>query len=259
MTQLSTLDVSNAELIAQMLGKISGGRVLDVCTGKGRFISLLMKTLKDYTEFVGVDISIQDLEAAQENLQKQPVQLLKMRAEKLAFEQGEFDTVCIANSLHHLIDVPTVLGEMKRVLRPGGWFIVKEMYQGGNQSEAQLTEILEHHWTAKIDRASGIFHNETLTCQQIQEYLEYLGLWTITIFDTSWSVKCLFCSSKTDCENPKSQKVLEMFFDGIDENLERLKEIEGGKSFWAEGNQLKERAKQVGVSNASSLFIIGRK
>jgi ubiquinone/menaquinone biosynthesis C-methylase UbiE len=42
------LAVSNAVAIAETLKSISGGRVLDVATGGGEFVSLLMKILKNY-------------------------------------------------------------------------------------------------------------------------------------------------------------------------------------------------------------------
>ena len=41
----------------QILGNISGGKVLDVATSDGSFIKILQKSLKDYIEIVGVDTS----------------------------------------------------------------------------------------------------------------------------------------------------------------------------------------------------------
>ena len=38
-----------------ILGHISGGRVLDVATGSGGFIHFLLDGLKDYIEILGVD------------------------------------------------------------------------------------------------------------------------------------------------------------------------------------------------------------
>ena len=170
LSELPRLEASGAREIARCLSVITGGKVLDVCTGKGAFIETLMKTLNSFDSFVGVDIDQDDLTKARERFMGQPVQFLMMDATNLQFDDASFDTVCIANSLHHLDDIPRVLAEMNRVLKPGGHFIVEEMYQDGEQSEAQRTDILEHHWTAKIDRLQGISHKETLTTALLNSY-----------------------------------------------------------------------------------------
>ena len=46
---------SNAGKIAEKLGAISAGKVLDVATERGGFIYTLIKTLKAYDSFVGID------------------------------------------------------------------------------------------------------------------------------------------------------------------------------------------------------------
>ena len=44
------------------LKEIAGGKVLDVATGTGQFIQLLMQALKDYDEFLGIDVHDRSLE-----------------------------------------------------------------------------------------------------------------------------------------------------------------------------------------------------
>jgi methylase of polypeptide subunit release factors len=58
------LAASGAVKILSKLGSISGGKVLDVATGSGDFVDTLMKALKDYDCFVGIDISAKDLESS---------------------------------------------------------------------------------------------------------------------------------------------------------------------------------------------------
>jgi len=257
--RLPLLDESRAREIAQRLGAISGGRVLDVCTGSGDFISTLLRTLKDYERFVGVDWSKQGLKKAAKQFRGRPVQLLQMDAENLAFEAGAFDTVCIAYSLHHLGNPAGVLAEMKRVLRPGGHFILKENFQGGAQTKAQITDTLRHHWTARIDRAFGEIHNETLTCAQIAALLRQLALAELTLVESSRDVKCLWCSRRFDCENPRSRKLANEFVREIQKDLKRLKALAAADQLRAEGEALRARARETGISDASSLVAIGEK
>ena len=113
---------SNAGKIAQKLGTVSAGRVLDVATGRGGFIDTLMKTLKAYDSFVGIDYcpsneSKKDMESAKKRFEGKPVQFLQMNAENLEFEDESFDTVSISHSLHHLANIDRVMTEMKRVLK----------------------------------------------------------------------------------------------------------------------------------------------
>jgi SAM-dependent methyltransferase len=231
--------------------------VLDVCTGAGDFISTLLRTLKDYESFVGLDWSKQDLKRAAKKFENRPVQLLQMDAENLACKTGIFDTVSIAYSLHHLANPAIVLAEMKRVLRPGGHFILKENFQGGAQTEAQITDTLAHHWKAKIDRALGEIQNETLTRAQITALLRQLALTKLTIVESSRDVNCLTCPRRFDCENPRSRKLVNEFIREIEKDLKRLKTLEAPEELRAEGEALKARARETGVSDASTLVVIG--
>ncbi|MFX1566670.1 MAG: class I SAM-dependent methyltransferase [Promethearchaeota archaeon] len=259
MKELPSLETSGAREIAYHLKTISGGDVLDVATGKGDFIETLMKTLKAYSRFVGIDINQDDLAKAREKFQNHAVRFLEMDATHLDFEDESFDTVSIANSLHHLDDVSTVLAEMKRILKPGGHYIVEEMYQDGEQSEAQCTDILEHHWTAKIDRIQGLTHHETLTRQAIATELEALNFPNLVMLESSWRVKCLFCGDRFVCEDPKSESIIASFIKGVDKTLQSLEPHQQTTELVAEAEQLKARAKETGVANASNVFAIGIK
>ena len=110
--------------IRDRLSTISGGRVLDVGTQHGDFITTLMKTMKDYDSFAGIDISEDDLEKARKAVKDDSVSFELMNGEELTFDDESFDTVCLSFSIHHLENVSTVLGEMVRVLKPGGHLII---------------------------------------------------------------------------------------------------------------------------------------
>jgi len=257
--ELPGLMASGAKEIADRLAEIKGGRVLDVCTGKGKFIETLMKTLQTYDKFVGVDIDTNDLTAAREKLPDDVTQFIEMDAEYLEFVDASFDTVAIAFSLHHLSNVSKVLAEMKRVLKPGGHFIVEEMYQDGEQSEAQRTGILEHHWTAKVDRLLGIHHNETMTQKQILLALDVLQFSKLEVMYCSRNVQCLFCPDRFDCEDPKSESIITGFIKGVDKTLQQLTPENRPPDIVAEAEQLKAIVQETGYADASLIFAVGRK
>jgi len=258
---------SNAGRIAQRLGAISAGRVLDVGTGSGGFISTLIKTLKAYDSFVGIDYypsdeSKRDMESAKKRFEGKPVQFLHMNAENLEFEDESFDTVSISHSLHHLANIDRVMTEMKRVLRKGGNFILQEVYGDGQQTEAQKVDELEHAWEAQIDSLLGITHNRTLTRQQIRDIARGLKLTEIEIFDSTHLVNCLFCERKHQCEDPRNQATFHQSTKDVDNAIKRIEnhpDLQARMRLREEAERIKEAIAEFGASPASYLFIIGKK
>lgn len=258
MENLPRLEASGAREIASKLKSISGGKVLDVCTGEGDFISTLMQTLKDFESFIGIDVSREDLETARKQFEDQPVQLLEMNAERLNFDDNSFDTVSVAHSLRHIRYPNKALAEMKRVLKPGGRLIVQEAYQDGEQELAQLTHIAEQNWSAKIDSLLDNIPHEPLTRGVIKQLLEPLSFQELTVIESSRYVKCLSCAKRFQCEDPLHPELVNDFIEDINHDLERLEDQEGVDELRAEGEQLKERVKTTGIADTSFLFIIGR-
>ena len=255
------LAASGATKVAKELKSIDGGKVLDVATSDGDFVGTLMKSLKGYGSFVGIDNSAKEIEAAKKRFKGQPIDILKMDAEALRFEDASFDTVCISYSLHHLSHIDKVMAEMKRVLKPGGHFIAQEMFSDGAQTESQRTEILQHHWDAEIDRLFGISHNQTLTKQEILEIIDDLNLRTVTVIESTHPVKCLFCEDKFECENPKSEKIVSQSIKEVDEALGRLEKCSDShaRALREEGGKIKEKLRKYGSASASTIFFIGKK
>jgi len=257
---------SNAGKIAKRLGSISGGKILDVATGGGGFVDTLMKTLKSYDSFVGIDYcpsaeSKREMKKAKKKFEGKPVQFFQMNAENLKFEEESFDTVCTSYSLHHLANIGKVLAEMKRVLKKGGNFILQECYCDGDQTEAQKTDEREHEWQAKTDSLLGIIHNKTLTKQRIIDIVNSLKLKELEIFDSTHPIDCLFCKRKYECEDPKNQATFHKSVKGIDKAIKRIEnysDVRTRKRLKEEGEKIKEAIAKSGSSPASYLLIIGK-
>jgi len=257
---------SNASKIAKKLGSVSGGKVLDVATAAGGFIDTLMKTMKAYDSFVGIDYCASDesrknMESAKKRFEGKPVRFLEMNAENLQFENGSFDTVCMSHSLHHLGNIERVLAEMKRVLKSGGNFILQECYCDGDQSDAQKADEIEHEWEARIDSLLDITHNRTLTKQRIMDIARSLNLRALEVFDSTHPVECLFCKRKYECEDPKNQATFHDSIKDVDNAIKRIEnysDLEIRNRLSEEGENIKKTIEKYGSAPASYVFIVGR-
>jgi SAM-dependent methyltransferase len=256
------LAASGAVKILSKLGSISGGKVLDVATGSGDFIDTLMKALKNYDCFVGIDLSKKDLESAEKRFRDRPVRLMEMSAESLEFDDDSFGTVSMAYSLHHLVRIDKVLAEMRRVLKPGGNLVIQEEFCDGKQTEAQKTNLLQHAWDAQIDSLLGKTHKATFTKHRIKEAIGNLLLEPVEIFESAHPVECLFCEKKFRCDDPRSEKEIDSPLKEIEDNFKRLKEVADPKDrirLEKLGEELKERNRKFGNAHPPVLFAIGKK
>lgn len=164
------------------LGEISGGQMLDVGVGAGGFAGRLLEGVKDFAHLTGVDAHNVTANPDLTFFDRDDVTFRQMDATALDFPADHFDTVSIAYTLHHLDDPARVLAEMRRVLKPGGRFIVVEM-QRDDLTPAQESHRLLHHLAADIDRARGKVHHHTYRRAAITGLIEDIGLREIAWFD----------------------------------------------------------------------------
>jgi len=222
------------------------GSVLDVATGAGAFLDELLKDAISYRTAVGIDKKETAAEAFAATFKDNDrVNFQLMDAAKLDFKDDSFDTVSISFSLHHLETPEITLAEMKRVLKPGGFLIVNEMYPDGDQAETQMTHTLLHHWFGRVDTVNDVFHRETYTRGQIIAMVQRLGLREMTEFS-------LFDLT----EDPFSVEISDELLPIIDRYIERAK---GYPDLQDYGNQMRRRLKEIGYHNANSLLLIARK
>jgi ubiquinone/menaquinone biosynthesis C-methylase UbiE len=101
-------------------------RVLDCGLGTGTLAAAFARAVPGVTIVTGIDISLAVLHHAAANLAAAGFTAALQRADArcLPYRDGIFDTVLSAHMLEHLSAPRVALGEMTRVLRPGGLLIV---------------------------------------------------------------------------------------------------------------------------------------
>lgn len=235
------------DFLKSILSGYSGGKILDVATCGGGFIKDLIGAFKDYDSIIGIDISNKEFEQAREKFKDKKAEFILMDSCQLSFDNETFDTVAISNGLHHMSDIKTTLSEMKRVLKPGGLFIIYEVFSG-NQTEKQLSDVYNHNFKIKIDRLKGEIHNFTLEKQEIIDYIEALSLSRYDAYD-------YHC---TEC-NPEAEEKLNERIKGMDKLLAEVKDHPEYEELKREAEQLKLRFRTVGYECATNLILIGTK
>ena len=112
----STIDprIYHVRLLLEHLGDLTGKRVLDVGCGKGRFARILQERYPD-AGIWGLDISEEMLKHVPAGIQTRAGSMTA-----LPFEDASFDAAYATESLEHAVEIDVAVGEMCRVVRPGG-------------------------------------------------------------------------------------------------------------------------------------------
>uniref|UniRef100_A0A7C5VGA1 Demethylmenaquinone methyltransferase n=1 Tax=Thermus caliditerrae TaxID=1330700 RepID=A0A7C5VGA1_9DEIN len=103
------------------------GRVLDLATGTGD-LALLLKHTAPGAEVVGADFAPPMLELARKKARERGLAVRFLEADALAlpFPEGAFDAITIAFGFRNFADYRRALGELHRVLAPGGRLVILE-------------------------------------------------------------------------------------------------------------------------------------
>jgi SAM-dependent methyltransferase len=234
------------DILKQALGGITGGRVLDVASGEGEFIKTLVRNLSGYVEIIGID-TIEYTKAAGSIFNVEEVRFMLMDAERLGFGDERFDTVSLSSSLHHLENIPQCVGEMQRVLKPGGHLIVRETHRD-IEAEPQRTDMYIHHWVAEVDTALGFPHNSTLARQELVDLAAGLGLCKVELYD----VPNLHSDPQSETNIRDSERVIERY-------MRHAEGLPGHRALRRRGEELRRRLHRVGVQWEPELIIVGEK
>ncbi len=130
----STFNVNRAEGYEQLMGRWSrrlavpfidfagvgpGERVIDVGCGTGS-LTFALGEAADIAEIAAVDLSPVFVEEAERRNSDPRIHIQQADACALPFEDGRFDRALSLLVLHFIPDPAKAVGEMRRVVRPGG-------------------------------------------------------------------------------------------------------------------------------------------
>ncbi|HEY3442363.1 MAG TPA: methyltransferase domain-containing protein [Paludibaculum sp.] len=96
-------------------------RVLDIACGMGYGSAALAKVS---ASVIGLDLSYEAVAAARESYRESNLQFLAAPAQQIPFADHTFDLIVAFEVIEHLTDWSALLQEARRLLSPGGQFIV---------------------------------------------------------------------------------------------------------------------------------------
>jgi ubiquinone/menaquinone biosynthesis C-methylase UbiE len=146
-----------------MLDPKSGERILDIGAGKGEKAARILQAFPG-TEVFAVDPNERRITQAKRD--HPSVRSTVAGAEKLPFDDAFFDKAYSTMALHHFSDLGKALGEVARVVRPGGSYVVLEVEPGsllgrlfrffGRLMGERMQIMSEGQLLVKLEHAEGL-------------------------------------------------------------------------------------------------------
>jgi len=115
-----------------------GEKVLEIGFGRGTALIEISKAVGESGEVYGIDLTPEMLRIAKKNLARNHVFNVKLKegdARNLPYKENYFDVVYMASTLElfDIPDIPTVLNEIKRVLKPTGRVCIVSIPREGRE------------------------------------------------------------------------------------------------------------------------------
>jgi ubiquinone/menaquinone biosynthesis C-methylase UbiE len=106
--------------------------ILEIGCGRGAGARIIYRTFRPRI-FHASDLDLEMIRKAERYLpfeDRRPIRFLTADVLNLPYANASFDAVFGFGVLHHVLDWQTALGEIARVLKPGGEYFIEELYPG---------------------------------------------------------------------------------------------------------------------------------
>jgi ubiquinone/menaquinone biosynthesis C-methylase UbiE len=170
-------------------------KVLDVGTGTARIPILMCQQQLQYL-ITGTDLAQSMLIIGQRNIEEaklnQRIRLERVDSKRMPYPDLEFDML-ISNSLvHHLPDPLSFLMEVKRLLKPGGAILIRDLIRPEN--DQIVNQLVTKLGGDNNSHQQQLFHDSlkaALTLAEVQDLIDRSGLSQVKLAQSSelhWTI-----------------------------------------------------------------------
>jgi phosphatidylethanolamine/phosphatidyl-N-methylethanolamine N-methyltransferase len=170
---------SGREMAPYLLDMAPGMELLEVGVGTGLSVLSLPRNIR----FTGIDLSRKMLDKAHERIEDQGwdhIDLLKMDATSLDFPDNSFDRVLAAYFISTVPDPVSVVEEMKRVCRPGGYLVFLNHFLSDNRVIGAFEKVFSPFFY-RVGFATDLnlhkLMEDTGLRIETKEHIDFLGHW----------------------------------------------------------------------------------
>jgi ubiquinone/menaquinone biosynthesis C-methylase UbiE len=170
-------------------------KILDIGTGTARIPILMCQERPQYL-FTAIDLAQSMLILAHRNVEaanlNQRIRLERVDSKQMPYPDLEFDML-ISNSLvHHLPDSRSFFGEIKRLVKPGGAILIRDLIRpASDQIVDQLVGKLAESYDGHQQKLFADSLKAALTLAEVQDLIDRVGLGDVNLAQTSdlhWTI-----------------------------------------------------------------------
>ena len=218
--------------IAKHVPATAGLSILDLGCGTGRFAAPL--ALRLCAKVIGLDSAASMLAVAAQTLGDSGAALVRGAAEALPLTDGSFDVLFLSMILHHIRSSPSAIGEIWRVLKPGGKLLVRT---------ASIETMGSYLWASFFPAAARVEASRVLSRAAIRNLLSTHGF----ILDAEQVVVQLFAPDLRDYCERIGQRALS--------SLQAISDADFNKGLKALRKHCEDRMPSGPVREAVDLFV----
>jgi ubiquinone/menaquinone biosynthesis C-methylase UbiE len=170
-------------------------KILDAGTGTARIPILMCQSQPQYL-ITAVDLAQSMLIVGRRNVEEagllQRIKLEKVDSKRMPYPDLEFDMV-ISNSLvHHLPDPFPFFQEVKRLIKPGGKVLIRDLIRPSTEAEVEdLVASIGSDYDRHQQQLFSDSLKAALTLDEVQEFIERSRLANVKLYrssDRHWTI-----------------------------------------------------------------------
>jgi ubiquinone/menaquinone biosynthesis C-methylase UbiE len=171
-------------------------KILDVGTGTARIPILMCQQQPQYL-ITGIDLAQSMLIIGQRNVEEaglnQRIRLERVDSKRMPYPDLEFDTIVSNSLVHHLPDPLSFFQEIKRLVRPGGAILIRDLIRPASDDVVnKLVAKIGEEYDAHQQQLFRDSLKAALTLAEVQELIDRVELSQVNLSQSSdlhWTIE----------------------------------------------------------------------